>query len=96
MFKLLPQQIPNVDVTPFVAVTKTKVLPATRNRRLFGIVNTGTDAMQVFLQQDGTGAGLFLKAASTLGSCDGASLEFNGYNGPVWAIGTGYIYHFSE
>ena len=96
MFKLLPQQIPNVDVTTFANGTKAKVLPSARSRRLFGIVNTGTTALEVYLQANGAGSPIYLKAASTLTTYDGGSLEFMGYNGEVWTVGNGYVYHFSE
>lgn len=96
MFKLLPQQIPSVTVTSFSNASSTKTLDKARNRRIFGIVNKGTTTMEVILNEDGSGDPILLKAASTLGAADGGSLEFNGYNGFVWAKGTGYIYHFSE
>ena len=96
MFKLLPQQIPSVTVTSFATVSNLKVLERARNRRIFGIVNKGSTAMEVRLNDGGTGDPILLKAATTLGAADGGSLEFNGYNGPVYANGTGYIYHFSE
>lgn len=96
MFKLLPQQIPSVTVTSFSNASSAKVLDHARNRRIFGIVNKGTTTMEVILNENGTGDPILLKASSTLGAADGGSLEFNGYNGFVYAKGTGYIYHFSE
>lgn len=96
MFKLLPQQIPSVSVTSFATVSNLKVLDKARNRRVFGIVNKGATAMEVRLNEGGTGDAILLKAATTLGAADGGSLEFNGYNGYVYANGTGYIYHFSD
>jgi hypothetical protein len=96
MFKLLPQQIPSVSVTSFDNAASAKVLDRARNRRIFGIVNRGTTVMEVRLNEAGNGDPIFLKAASTLTAADGGSLEFNGYNGYVYAKGTGYVYHFSE
>ena len=52
--------------------------------------------MEVRLNETGGGDPIYLRAASTLTSNDGGSLEFNGYNGFVYAKGTGYVYHFSE
>ena len=96
MHKLLPQQIPSVTVTSFATVSNLQVLDRARNRRVFGIVNKGATAMEVRLNEGGTGDPILLKAATTLGAADGGSLEFNGYNGYVYANGTGYIYHHSE
>lgn len=96
MFKLLPQQIPSVTVTSFSTSSNTKVLEKARNRRLFGIANKGTTAMEVRLNDTGSGDPILLKPASTLGAADGGSVEFNGYNGFVWVNGTGYTYHHSE
>ena len=96
MFKLLPQQIPNVDVTSFDNASSAKVLDKARNRRIFGIVNRGTTVMEVRLNEAGNGDPIYLKGASNLTSADGGSLEFNGYNGFVYAKGTGYVYHHSE
>lgn len=92
----LPNQIPNVDVTTFANGTKALVLDSVRNRRLFGIMNTGTTALAVYLQPDGAGNPIYLRAATTLTSYDGGSLEFNGYNGQVWTTGNGYVYHYSQ
>ena len=97
MHKLLPQQITSVTVTSFSSPsTSTLVLSSARNRRIFGIANKGTSVLEVIFNQDGSGDPILLRPASTLNGGDGGSLEFNGYNGFVWAKGTGYIYHFSE
>ena len=58
--------------------------------------NKGTTVMEVRLNETGGGDPIYLRAASTLTANDGGSLEFNGYNGFVYAKGTGYVYHFSE
>lgn len=92
----LPNQIPNVDVTTFANASKALVLDSVRNRRLFGIMNTGTTPLQVYLQPNGAGSPIYLKAASTLTSYDGGSLEFNGYNGQVWTLGNGYVYAYAQ
>ena len=92
----LPNQIPSVDVTTFANGSKAKVLGSVRNRRLFGIQNTGTTALAVYLQPNGDGDPIYLRAASTLTAYDGGSLEFNGYNGEVWTTGNGYVYHYAQ
>jgi hypothetical protein len=96
MFKLLPQQIPSVTVTSFANGSKAKVLDAVRNRRLFGIANTGTTVAEVWLQADGAGIPIKLRAATTGSSADGGTLEFSGYNGEVWINGTGYTYYYAQ
>jgi hypothetical protein len=93
---ITPIQLPSVDVTTFGVGSKTKVLEAVRNRRLFGIANTGTTVLEVWLQPDGAGSPIKLRAASTLSAADGGSLEFAGYNGEVWVNGTGYAYHYAQ
>lgn len=96
MHKLLPFNIPRIDVVAFDNGTSTKVLDRARNRRVFGIVNTGTSVLELILQEDGTGLPILLKAATTSGGTDGGSMDLQGYNGDVWVNGSGYLYHFSE
>lgn len=91
-----PIQVPSVDVTTFSVVTKTNVLEAVRNRRMFGIVNTGTTVLEIWLQPDGAGSPIKLRASTTGSSADGGSLEFAGYNGEVWVNGTGYTYYHAQ
>jgi ABC-type iron transport system FetAB ATPase subunit len=59
-------------------------------------MNTGTTTLEVYLQPNGAGSPIYLKAASTLTSYDGGSLEFNGYNGQVWTVGNGYVYAYAQ
>jgi hypothetical protein len=92
----LPQQIPSIEVTTFANGSKAKVLDSIRNRRVFGIANTGTTALAVYLQPEGAGSPIYLRAASTSTTYDGGSLEFNGYNGEVWTTGNGYVYHHAQ
>lgn len=96
MYKLLPAQIPQVDVTYFNNANSSKVLGSARNRRLFGIVNTGTTDLEVRLQVNGAGDAIIVRRASASGAADGGSLDFQGYNGEAWIKGSGYIYHYSE
>lgn len=96
MYKLLPPTLPNIDVTTFSNGSSTKVLPSVRNRRVFGIVNTGTTNLEVRLQPDGAGDPILVRMASTSGAADGGSLDFAGYCGEVWIKGSGYVYHYSE
>lgn len=93
--KFLPQQIPNVVITPFNTVTNTKILEGVRSRRLFGIVNTSNNAeMEVRLNNDGTGTPMMLTHKTSSTRSDGGTLEFNGYNGCVWVLGEGYVYYY--
>ena len=96
MHKILPPTLPNIDVTTFSTGSSSKVLPSVRNRRVFGIVNTGTTDMEVRLQQDGAGDPILIRKASASGAADGGSLDFAGYCGEVWVKGSGYIYHYAE
>jgi hypothetical protein len=93
-----PPNIPHVDVTVFNSVgTKIKVLEATRNRRVFGIVNTSNDTLLYFyLQPDGAGQPIVLSHEKNANKHDGGSFELNGYNGEVWADGEGYVYHYAQ
>lgn len=92
------QNIPHVDVTVFNSVgTKIKVLEASRNRRVFGIVNTSDSALLSFyLQPNGAGSPIVLTHEKNANKHDGGSFELNGYNGEVWADGEGYVYHYSQ
>ena len=96
MYKLLPPTLPHIDVTNFANASSTKTLPLARNRRVFGIVNTGTTDLEVRLQPDGAGDPILVRRASVSGYADGGSLDFAGYCGEVWVKGSGYIYHYSE
>ena len=96
MHKLLPFNIQRIDVTAFTNASSEKVLERCRNRRVFGIVNTGTSVMELKLQEDGTGDPIKLRGASVSGAADGGTLDFQGYNGDVWIKGSGYVYHYSE
>lgn len=92
------QNIPRVDVQIFNSVgTKIKVLPAVRQRRVFGIVNTHQSALlNVYLQPNGAGDPIIITHEKTNTKHDGGSFELNGYNGEVWVDGEGYVYHYAQ
>ena len=96
MHKLLPFNIPRIDVVAFDNASSAMVLNSARNRRVFGIVNNDVANIELRLQDDGSGLPIILKAATISGGTDGGSMDLQGYNGAVWVKGTGYIYHFSE